>query len=60
LANLEHSVIKDDTLMPGEWYGGTLNIQPLVSQNGRKTYTISIMVGSDRHEITIVQGGADA
>ena len=29
LATLEHAVIKDNTVMPGEWYGGQLHIQPV-------------------------------
>jgi hypothetical protein len=58
LAMLERGIIKDNTLMPGEWYGGQLHIQPLVSDDGSmKTYSIAVQVGSDRHEITIVQGG---
>ena len=57
MAMLERGVIKDNTLMPGEWYGGQLHIQPLVSDDGSaKTYSIAVLVGSDRHEITIVQG----
>jgi len=57
LANLERTVIKDDTLMPGEWYGGALHIAPLVSSDsGPKAYTISVQVGSDRHELNVVQG----
>jgi len=58
LAALESSVIKDNTLMPGEWYGGQLHIQPLVSQGAAstKTYQITINVGPERHEFRIVQG----
>ena len=57
MAMLEHAVLKDNTLMPGEWYGGQLHIQPLVSQDGpMKLYSISVSVGSDRHEIQISQG----
>ena len=57
LAYLEHSVIKDDTLMPGEWYGGQLYIQPLISSGqSTKHYTISVLVGSERHEFQITQG----
>ena len=56
MATLERAVIKDNTLMPGEWYGGQLHIAPLTSQDGPKTYTISVAVGSDRHEIQISQG----
>jgi hypothetical protein len=57
MAFLERAVIKDNTLMPGEWYGGQLHIQPLISQGGPiKYYKISVQVGPDRHEIQIAQG----
>jgi hypothetical protein len=56
LASLERSVIKDNTLLPAEWYGGQLHLQPLISDSApRKTYSIALLVGSDRHEIEIVQ-----
>jgi hypothetical protein len=54
---LEQAVIKDNTLMSGEWYGGQLHIQPLISEGEpTKTYSITIRVGADRHEIQIAQG----
>jgi Tfp pilus assembly protein PilE len=58
LANLERAVIKDDTIMPREWYGGTLHLQPLASSGSNdapKTYSITLLVGQDRHMIDIVQ-----
>ena len=55
MAMLERAVIKDNTLLPGEWYGGQLHIAPLVSQDGPKSYTIVVTVGPDRHEIRIAQ-----
>jgi hypothetical protein len=56
---LEQAVIKDNTLLPGEWYGGQLHLQPLVSDAGeRKTYSIALMVGNERHEIDVVQEAA--
>lgn len=58
LATLEKSVIKDDTLFPGEWYGGLLVLQPLASGNSRnapKTYSIGLLIGQDRHQIDITQ-----
>lgn len=58
LAALEHSVIKDDTVLPGEWYGGQLFLQPLTSDDSKdspKTYSISLLIGQDRHVINIVQ-----
>lgn len=57
MAALEQTVIKDNTLLPGEWYGGQLHLQPPSSDDGPvKTYTIVVVVGADRHEITVVQG----
>jgi hypothetical protein len=59
MAVLEQSVIKDNTLMPGEWYGGQLHLAPPTDQaGGQKTYTIVITVGSDRHVINVGQGPA--
>jgi len=55
MAMLERAVIKDNTLLPGEWYGGQLHIAPLVSKDGPKSYTIVVTVGPDRHEIRIAQ-----
>lgn len=57
LANLERSVIKDDTIMPGEWYGGSLHLQPLAKaeRDEPRTYSISLLVGQDRHVIDVVQ-----
>jgi hypothetical protein len=58
---LEQAVIKDNTLMPGEWYGGQLHLAPPADQgSGPKTYTVVITVGTDRHVIDIsqVQAGA--
>jgi hypothetical protein len=57
MAVLEQSVIKDNTLLPGEWYGGQLHLAPPTDQGGaQKTYTIVITVGNDRHVIDITQG----
>ena len=61
MAQLEQAVIKDNTLMPGEWYGGQLHLAPPTDQAGaQKAYTIVITVGSDRHVIEVAQGPAGA
>lgn len=61
MAMLEQSVIKDNTLMPGEWCGGQLHLAPPVDQGGGpKSYTIVITVGSDRHVVDVSQGPAGA
>jgi hypothetical protein len=57
LASLEQSAIKDNTLMPGEWYGGQLHLSPLAdtSSNESKKYTITLRVGNDKHVIDVSQ-----
>ena len=50
------SVIKDNTMLPGEWYGGQLHFEaPQASGNEPKTYVISIPVGSEVHDIEVIQ-----
>ncbi|MEH2589809.1 hypothetical protein [Bradyrhizobium sp. AZCC 1721] len=59
MAMLEQAVIKDNTLMPGEWYGGQLHLAPPTDQaGGQKSYTIVITVGTERHVIDVSQGPA--
>jgi hypothetical protein len=59
MAQLEQAVIKDNTLMPGEWYGGQLHLAPPTDQAGaQKVYTIILTVGGDRHVIEVAQGPA--
>jgi hypothetical protein len=62
MAALEQSVIKDNTLMPGEWYGGQLHVAPPTDQGdgGPKSYTIVITVGTDRHVVDVSQGRVGA
>jgi hypothetical protein len=59
MAALEQAVIKDNTLTPGEWYGGQLHLAPPTDQAGaQKSYTIVITVGTDRHVVDVAQGPA--
>lgn len=59
LAQLEQGVIKDNTLLPGEWYGGQLHLAPPAEQgSARKEYSITIGVGGERHTLLVSQGPA--
>lgn len=60
MAMLEQSVIKDNTLMPGEWYGGQLHLAPPADSSGgaSKNYVLTLQVGNDRHVIDVSQGPA--
>jgi hypothetical protein len=50
---LEKSVIKDNTIFPGEWYGGVLVFDP--PQGEQKNYRIIIPLGPDIHQIDVAQ-----
>jgi hypothetical protein len=54
MAMLERNVIKDNTLLPGEWYGGLVVFDPPEGE-GEKTYQITVQVGSDTHHIEVAQ-----
>jgi hypothetical protein len=57
LGTLEKTVIKDNTLLPGEWYGGQLQFD---APNGDspKSYGITVQIGNDTHQFDVVQAAA--
>jgi hypothetical protein len=56
LAALKGSVIKDNTLMPGEWYGGTIVLDaPKKSKAGVTNYIVSILVDGETHQFPVSQ-----
>lgn len=61
MLSLEQNVIKDNTLLPGEWVGGQLHLSaPATPASGavRKSYTMTMMVGAERHVINVQQAPA--
>lgn len=60
LAVLEQSVMKDNTVLPGEWYGGRVVIAPpkLVATDKPKVYRITVSFAGEVHEIDVTQSRA--
>lgn len=60
LSTLETTVLKDNTVMPGEWIGGQLHFAPPQSVEGGapKEYQIDIRLGDETHSIVVSQGPA--
>lgn len=60
MAALEQNVLKDNTLMPGEWVGGQLHLSPPTNppSGSQKNYSITIAIGSDRHVVDVQQAPA--
>jgi hypothetical protein len=56
LATLENSVLKDNTVMPGEWIGGQVYFSPPEGQLGKsKHYAITVSLGGEVHTIEVTQ-----
>lgn len=59
MAVLEQRVLKDNTVMPGEWIGGQVHIAPPVNDPDGKFYRIRVVVGSDVHEVDVAHVKSD-
>lgn len=57
MAVLEQTIIKDNTLMPGEWYGGVMQIQaPTTTDIATPTaYALDIEIGGEHHVFDVTQ-----
>lgn len=56
LAILEHSILKDNTVLPGEWIGGTIVLDtPDRGSSDTISYTINVHFGGEMHEFVIDQ-----
>ena len=56
METLQHAVLKDNTIMPGEWVGGQVHISPPIAESGKpKTYTIRITIAGETHTIAVTQ-----
>jgi hypothetical protein len=56
MAALEQTVLKDNTVMPGQWVGGRVYFTPPAGETGQpKRYTITVRIGVDEHFIEVTQ-----
>lgn len=56
LSQLQASILKDHTLMPGEWHGGVIVLQPPEKGDaGAAEYTVSLVFDGEEHTFTINQ-----
>ena len=51
---LERSILKDDTILSGEWYGGKVVFEAPTGENSKR-YKMTVLVGSETHEFEIDQ-----
>jgi hypothetical protein len=58
LASLEANVLKDNTVMPGEWIGGTVTFEAPRKEHAdgkSKSYSIAVKIGDETHVVEAVQ-----
>ncbi len=55
LAKLQMTILKDNTVMPGEWIGGTIVLAPpeYADQSPSTSYSVTVNFGGELHEFTI-------
>lgn len=55
MSTLEQQVIKDNTLLPGEWYGGQLHfVTPFGDgTDSKKEFRVNIAIAGETHEISV-------
>jgi hypothetical protein len=54
MATLQHAVLKDNTIMPGEWVGGQVHITSPSGSAGQPK-TININIAGETHIVTVTQ-----
>ena len=55
LAELNYSVLKDNTLMPGEIYSGIISLKTPDKTDGQAKYTITIPFAGETHSFQVTQ-----
>lgn len=55
LAALQNTILKDNTVMPGEWIGGTVVLDVPQSDATTKPYTITVNFAGEQHEFSVAQ-----
>lgn len=53
---LQATILKDHTVMPGEWYGGTIVLQSLETPQKGLTYTVAVVFAGEEHRFSVTQG----
>ena len=54
LAALENTILKDNTILTGEWYGGRIVFEAPTGQSDKR-YRLTVMAGTEQHEFDISQ-----
>jgi hypothetical protein len=55
LDNLQAVILKDHTVMPGEWYGGTVMLQSLNTPESGLSYAVAVSFGGEEHRFSVSQ-----
>jgi len=50
---LQGTILKDNPVLPGEWYGGTVVLDPPSGSDNVKSYELSIQFGGEQHTFSV-------
>jgi hypothetical protein len=54
LQRLQQTILKDNTVMPGEWYGGSIVLDPPdIAESGATTYSIVVIFAGEQHTFSV-------
>src|SRR5262245_4013182 len=55
LDELQNSILKDNTVMPGEWIGGVVILDSPIGANGAANYSIDVQISGEIHTFAVNQ-----
>ena len=56
LNRLQQTILKDNTVMPGEWYGGSIVLDPPAqADSGTSSYSIVVDFAGEQHTFAVSQ-----
>jgi hypothetical protein len=55
LDELQNSILKDNTVLPGEWIGGVVVLDTPVETNGSANYSIDVRIRGEIHTFAVTQ-----
>jgi hypothetical protein len=55
LDELQNSILKDNTVMPGEWIGGVVVLDSPIEANGGASYSIDVQISGEIHTFAVNQ-----
>ena len=53
LDELQNAILKDNTVLPGQWIGGVVVLDSPTETNGAASYSLDVRIGGEIHTFAI-------